>query len=331
VVTKELLQKGDSLNQNIQLFQIDFFFSDFTNNPESRVKTFTPAQAAPGATPDEAARQTRGKIGEQHVMSRLYRVPGTAVYWNVGIDFGERRCELDHLVLTPEGIILVECKNLRGTWKAVGDDDHPNQWARVDSNEKQIHSPFSQAHRAGGILVELLKRIGVFLPVQKVIVFVDSSIHISGIRDSRALCCFLDGLPSTVENARAALKEGGKVGHPLDVLHFMAFLAKEGLLPAFYDQRLLLTFINPSNPASVDTEAILRAIFNQSPCEGFSSLAVDYRPKVIVQEAFNDTVRRILASFTYQQIQEELRRPATGMALPAEVWEQQLARTTGGE
>jgi len=37
VVTKELLQKGDSLNQNIQLFQIDFFFSDFTNNPESRV------------------------------------------------------------------------------------------------------------------------------------------------------------------------------------------------------------------------------------------------------------------------------------------------------
>jgi hypothetical protein len=37
VVTKELLQKGDSLNQNIQLFHIDFCFGDFTNNPESRV------------------------------------------------------------------------------------------------------------------------------------------------------------------------------------------------------------------------------------------------------------------------------------------------------
>jgi hypothetical protein len=37
VVTKELLQKGDSLNQNIQLFQTDFCFRDFTNNPESRV------------------------------------------------------------------------------------------------------------------------------------------------------------------------------------------------------------------------------------------------------------------------------------------------------
>ena len=37
MVTKELLQKGDPLNQNIQLFSIDFFFSDFTNNPESRV------------------------------------------------------------------------------------------------------------------------------------------------------------------------------------------------------------------------------------------------------------------------------------------------------
>jgi hypothetical protein len=37
VVTKELLQKEDPLNQNIQLFSIDFFFSDFTNNPESRV------------------------------------------------------------------------------------------------------------------------------------------------------------------------------------------------------------------------------------------------------------------------------------------------------
>jgi hypothetical protein len=36
VVTKELLQKEDPLNQNIQLFSIDFFFSDFTNNPESR-------------------------------------------------------------------------------------------------------------------------------------------------------------------------------------------------------------------------------------------------------------------------------------------------------
>ncbi len=38
MATKELLQKGDPLNQNIQLFSIDFFFSDFTNNPESRVK-----------------------------------------------------------------------------------------------------------------------------------------------------------------------------------------------------------------------------------------------------------------------------------------------------
>jgi hypothetical protein len=38
VVTKELLQKEDPLNQNIQLFWIDFFFSDFINNPESRVK-----------------------------------------------------------------------------------------------------------------------------------------------------------------------------------------------------------------------------------------------------------------------------------------------------
>jgi uncharacterized protein YeaO (DUF488 family) len=37
VVTKELLQKGDSLNQNVQLFSIDFCFGDFTNNPESRV------------------------------------------------------------------------------------------------------------------------------------------------------------------------------------------------------------------------------------------------------------------------------------------------------
>jgi hypothetical protein len=36
VVTKELLQKEDPLNQNIQLFQIYLFFSDFTNNPESR-------------------------------------------------------------------------------------------------------------------------------------------------------------------------------------------------------------------------------------------------------------------------------------------------------
>jgi len=36
VVTKELLQKEDPLNQNIQLFPIDFCFDDFTNNPESR-------------------------------------------------------------------------------------------------------------------------------------------------------------------------------------------------------------------------------------------------------------------------------------------------------
>ena len=36
VVTKELLQKEDPLNQNIQLFSIYFFFSDFTSNPESR-------------------------------------------------------------------------------------------------------------------------------------------------------------------------------------------------------------------------------------------------------------------------------------------------------
>ena len=37
VVTKELLQNEDPLNQNIQLFSIDLCSGDFTNNPESRV------------------------------------------------------------------------------------------------------------------------------------------------------------------------------------------------------------------------------------------------------------------------------------------------------
>ena len=44
VVTKELLQKEDPLNKNIQLFSIDFCFSDFANNPESRAVDFIMSQ-----------------------------------------------------------------------------------------------------------------------------------------------------------------------------------------------------------------------------------------------------------------------------------------------
>lgn len=296
---------------------------NLTWNHGAYLKAFDRAQVPATTCREEVEKVLHGMVGEQKVMGELAYIPGGfAVYWNVGLKVVGRMCEIDHLLVTPNGIILIEDKNLRGRWEPYGPySERPDKWQRVDHNEKVLTSPFVQAHRAAGILIDLLKEIKVYLPIEKVIVFCDPSADFGSIQDDRARICYPAGLAGCIEQAQKGLASAQKPGHPMDVLHLMAFLAKEGVLPAFFDQRLLLSFIHPKEPSYVDAKAILEALFEQAPAPGFAWRQDFDRPKVVREEVYPDTVKRILAGYLFPQVQTELARKASGMAFPGDEWE----------
>lgn len=266
-----------------------------------------------GLPHDEACIVRHGRQAEQNLMDTLYKVPGGVVFWNVGLDVGGTRCEIDQILLCPEGLVLIECKSLRGVWVATDKSRvRPDTWVRVDHYQKTIKSPFFQIARTGGILVRLLKELGLYIPVSRILVFVGQGVEVPDAEDDRATVCFIEGARHGIEQCREELK-AKPAPKPEHLALFMAFLAKEGVLPAFFDRRILLHLLEDENALSVDAWALLHALFSQTPSPGFCNLPAACRPKVVLQESFRPTMVQILSALGNDRVLEELKRPPSGM------------------
>lgn len=119
-----------------------------------------------------------GKAGEWSVAFVLdHRYKDNArihVLHDVMLESAGQRCQIDHLIVTPDGPIVVETKN----WEGVVIRDAKDAWALVTLRGKVVHvrSPSEQARRAASILGNLLAVNGIDAIVRMAIVLGVSAI-----------------------------------------------------------------------------------------------------------------------------------------------------------
>lgn len=106
-----------------------------------------------------------GIKGEEKLQSTLDTLPaGYHVLSNVNIKYNEKRSEIDNLVISTNGIVIVEAKNYSGMIQ--GEEDEA-QWKQVKisnaghSYENAIRNPLKQVDRQIYILKMILNELGI--------------------------------------------------------------------------------------------------------------------------------------------------------------------------
>lgn len=102
-----------------------------------------------------------GIIGEMKSQSILDKLPTSyTVLSNVDIEFEGKRSELDNLVISDKGVIIIETKNYNGEITGKEEDDEWLQTKVSSSNNtytNNIRNPLKQAKRQVYILSQILK------------------------------------------------------------------------------------------------------------------------------------------------------------------------------
>jgi len=114
-----------------------------------------------------------GDAGEKAVSDALDDLEDVfSVYHNLQGQLDHQRYEIDHLLLTHQGVLLIETKNMRGTILA-----RKESWVQIKASgsgksyEREFRSPIQQIERTSRIFENLLASRGVRVRVQPVVVF----------------------------------------------------------------------------------------------------------------------------------------------------------------
>lgn len=201
------------------------------------LRGFEAVQPGPMSSAEDF-RRYRGEQGELAVMLRLANAGVLAVYWGVYIRGRDgRTCEVDHLVVLPEGVLLLETKNLRGIWEGVG----TAVWRKKGpgSNFRIMRSPVEQALRARSILTGVLRDLGLVVPIGSIVLY-STQAQLRGA-DPRVPMFPIDSVREAVAMARGCGKAAPSALPAL--LRFMRELASAGVYPSFYDRQALLNLV----------------------------------------------------------------------------------------
>jgi hypothetical protein len=109
----------------------------------------------------EAGRVAAGRKGERQVSARLAKLPDDAIVLNdVHVRSGSHTAQIDHLVISPRGIFVLESKRWRGR---IEGDERAATWRQVrpDGRHVRLHNPVRQSLRHAELLREHLRSRGV--------------------------------------------------------------------------------------------------------------------------------------------------------------------------
>lgn len=141
--------------------------------------------------------------------------PDVDVLNSLRIDLGGEIAQIDHLILMPHGLLIVESKSVAG--KVQIKDD--GQWIRwYDNQSKGMRSPITQAQMQGMLLKELLgsgvKQKGAFdqIPVDVLVAISDSGVILWSASGALPEVCKADQVPE-----RVTAKLSQYVARPLNV------------------------------------------------------------------------------------------------------------------
>lgn len=118
------------------------------------------------------------------------------------IELGGEIAQIDHLILMPHGLLIVESKSVAG--KVQIKDD--GQWIRwYDNQSKGMRSPITQANMQGMLLKELLssavKQKGAFdnIPVDVLVAISDSGVILWSSNGALPEVCKADQVPDRIK------------------------------------------------------------------------------------------------------------------------------------
>ncbi len=129
----------------------------------------------------ENVRQQRiiaaGQQGEARITRLLERdlAPDCYVLNDITIPFARRSAQIDHLVISPQGVFLFETKNWGG---ALSGDAQAEKWTQIrsrDGKRVQLSNPIRQVARQANFMQQFLKAHGFdAVPVYPAVVFSNS-------------------------------------------------------------------------------------------------------------------------------------------------------------
>lgn len=145
----------------------------------------------------------KGELKTQRILSGL---PGDyLVLPNISVEFEGKKCEIDNLVMSSKGLVIVETKSYKGKLEGAEDD---NEWKYTKTSAKgniytsMIRNPLKQAKRQTYILSKALKQQGIHCWIDSYVYLIESNCLIS----SESI--FLDER-SLIHRIVSSGKEGG--------------------------------------------------------------------------------------------------------------------------
>ena len=123
---------------------------------------------------------------------------------DVEIKSNNKTAQIDHILVGPYGIVLIETKNVKGKISLTDDKQY---WCQNKKyNTKRFYSPTLQArgHEAAVKSIISLFNLNQFIPIRSVVLFCDDQIELNLPR-------FVDGIPVKSMSSLAAIDfTGGK-------------------------------------------------------------------------------------------------------------------------
>lgn len=158
----------------ISLFLVIVAFVRAVSKHRARKSSSQPRKKAPkraSSVPSGSTREERGRQGEAAVNSILKdycRRTGGQLLDNVTLNFGGGTTQIDHILLTTTGVLVIETKNYSG-WIFAGTEDA--EWTQVAGKTKYtFQNPLRQNYKHWLAVQDLLK----LLPqdfIQDIVVF----------------------------------------------------------------------------------------------------------------------------------------------------------------
>ncbi|MDU2063655.1 MAG: nuclease-related domain-containing protein [Sporomusaceae bacterium] len=147
-----------------------------------------------------------GAEGERRVSAFLVKELSNdwVILNDLEVQSNQKTAQIDHLLVGPYGIVLIETKNVKGRISLTDNKQYWAQEKRYDT--KQFYSPTLQArgHEAAIKSVISLFHLDKYIPIRSVVLFSDEGIELK-------LPLFVDGVPVKKLETLAALDfTGGK-------------------------------------------------------------------------------------------------------------------------
>jgi hypothetical protein len=139
-------------------------------------KRRAPRKPPPGKNGNDAEEKIRAGIaGEQQVATELSRA--LADDWTLLRGYRNRRGEIDHLLLSPQGLFAIEVKNINATvhidgdrWRADKYDNYGNLVEQRPITDRGGRSPSQQLNEPADDLERFLHKRGQQVTVQRVVI-----------------------------------------------------------------------------------------------------------------------------------------------------------------